>query len=110
MPGGTPYDAYQAFVTPLAMALACVAVAKIQPSAGGMKVLHQDHRLFITRQGDSDYVRLKGDPAFESVIRTAVELGARPLHDDWAERLDATEDLHVRHRSWSADPNREILR
>lgn len=188
MPGTTPYEAYQAFVTPLASALACVARAKIQPSAGGTAVLHKDHGLYLTRQGDSDYLPLRGKPAlelrgrmvyrliedprpgygpyrvttrsytyslqldtgeavvdyhwhpdgnshekrphmhlgsaqlkrggvisskhhiptgrvtFESVIRSAVELGAKPLHDDWAQRLSTTEDLHMRHRSWSVEP------
>ena len=194
MPGRTPYEAYRAFVTPLAKALACVAIAKIQASAGGMSVMHRDHHLYLTRQGYGDYVRLKGergfelrarmvyrlieDPrpthgpirvttraydyslrlttgeavvdyhwhpgggsheelphlhlgsaqlrqdgvignkhhlptgriTFEGVIRTVIELGATPLHDDWFERLRDTEDLHIRHRSWSADPSREILR
>jgi len=194
MPGQTSFEAYNAFATPLEAALACVAVAKIQPSAGGKKVLHEDHRLYLTRQGDSDYVRLKGDPVlelrarmvyrliedprpgygpirvttraydyslrrttgeavvdyhwhpegdshesrphvhigsaqlrgdgvignkhhlhtgrvtFESVIRTAVELGARPLHQDWMRRLHATEEPHIQHRSWSADPGSGIGR
>jgi hypothetical protein len=184
MPGRTPHEAYRAFVTPLAAALACVAAAKIQPSAGGMTVLHHTHNLHLTRQSDTDYARLRGNPAlelrarmvyrliedprlgygpirattkaydyslrlttgesvvdyhwhpegrsherlphlhlgsaqlrkdgvigrkhhlitgrvtFESVIRTAIELGAEPLQQDWAERLEAAEKPHILHRSW----------
>jgi hypothetical protein len=192
MPGRTPNEAYRAFVEPLARALACVATAKIQPSVGGTHVFHRDHNLYLTRQGDSDYVRLRGEPAldfrarmvyrliedpragfgpirvttraydyslrlatgesvvdyhwhpdgvshearphlhlgsaqlqphgvigrkhhlptgrvtFESVIRTAVELGATPLHEDWQQRLEDTETPHIRYRSWSVDPSNEI--
>ena len=42
------------------------------------------------------------------MIRTAVELGAEPLHQDWLQRLQATEMPHIRYRSWSADPGSEI--
>lgn len=74
MPGQTPFAAYNAFVLPLATALACVATAKIQPSAGGKEILHKDHRLYLTRQGDSDYVRLKGDPVPELRARMVYRL------------------------------------
>lgn len=194
MPGSSPREAYRAFVTPLAIALSCVASVKVQPSAGGMAVLSKDHNLYLTRQGETDYVRLRGKPSLElrarmvyrliedprpgygpyrvttrayeyslqratgeavldyhwhplggshehlphlhvgstqlrrdgvlgnkhhlltgrvtleSVIRTAIGLGVTPLHDDWSERLAATEEPHLRHRSWSADPGREIVR
>ncbi len=194
MPGDSAYEAYVAFVGPLATALSCVAFAKIRPSEGGKNNLHQDHNLYITGHGDDDFVHLKGAPAldlrarmvyrliedprpgygpirattrsydyslrlttgerivdyhwhpggnsheerahvhigssqlmphgviakkshlhtgritFESVIRTAVELGATPLHADWESRLEAAEGPHVRHRSWSIDPRTEIGR
>jgi hypothetical protein len=74
MPGRTPYEAYRAFVEPLAAALACVATAKIQPSAGGTHILYRDHNLYLTRQGDSDYVRLQGEPALDFRARMVYRL------------------------------------
>jgi hypothetical protein len=42
-----------------------------------------------------------GRVSLEWVIRSAVEFGAEPLHDDWADRLDAVEAPFIEHRSWS---------
>jgi hypothetical protein len=189
MPGTSAYEAYEAFVRPLANALSCLATAKIQPSADGKTVLHQDHNLYLTGLIKSGYVRLQGKPVlelrarmvyrliedprpgygpirvttraydyslrlatgeaivdyhwhpsglsaetrphlhlgssqlapdgviatkqhlstgritFESVIRTAIELGAKPKHADWESRLRAAEQPHIEHRTWSMDPN-----
>jgi hypothetical protein len=74
MPGRSAYEAYEAFVAPLASALSCIAVAKIQPSQGGKNVLHEDHNLHITGVANDQYVRLKGEPAFELRARMVYRL------------------------------------
>lgn len=43
---------------------------------------------------------MTGRCSLEQVVRTAIELGTRPLCDDWSEKLDVGHDLHVKHRSW----------
>lgn len=46
-----------------------------------------------------------GRVTFESVVRYAiVELDAVPARNDWDDILLETEALHVKYRSWSADP------
>jgi hypothetical protein len=61
MPGKTPYEAFSAFVTPLADALKCVVGhPRIEFSSGGSAVLDTKHNLYLTgRHPDTDdYLRL----------------------------------------------------
>jgi hypothetical protein len=45
-----------------------------------------------------------GRITFEAVVRIAINSGATPLHADHEKRLAATEDRHVRHRTWHVRP------
>jgi len=45
-----------------------------------------------------------GRMTFENAIRWAIEFGAAPLHDDWADRLAVAETPHMLYRTWSGDP------
>jgi hypothetical protein len=74
MPGKTPYDAYSAFVTPLANALSCIGFAKIQPSEGGKSDLNVDHNLYITGTQNDGFIRLQGDPALQFRARMRYQL------------------------------------
>lgn len=191
MPGRTPYEAFSAFVEPLADALSCVVRTKIQHSAGGNAVVDKEHQLWLTGSDDNPYVKLdhtSGRPklellarmrymlihredhdglggyrvttraydysvqtqdkqlvlafhwhptgssdvttphlhigaqqlsptsvlshkdhintgriTLETAVRTAVDLGAKPKFEDWAEILEICEGPHLRHRSWSRD-------
>lgn len=58
MPGRTPYAAYEAFVEPLAAALAAIARAPIQCTPGGKNELDKVHNLYIGRLGDRAYLPL----------------------------------------------------
>lgn len=42
-----------------------------------------------------------GRITFEAVVKSAIESGALPLCDDFAERLHETELRHVQYRSWA---------
>lgn len=182
MPGNTTYTAFQAFVSPLASALSCLAHTKLQCGPLGKSALGVTHLLFTNR---GEYVPLPGPtllefrfrmhyelikddrPGFgpfrattksydyslrktggasvldyhwhpsgrshekrphvhlgsaqlrpdavlsnkvhllsgratlESVLRTAIDLGARPLRDDWSDRLTEAEGPHLLYRSWA---------
>jgi hypothetical protein len=54
VPGGTPYEAYTAFVQPLAQALACVARAKITCSPGGKNEVGVDHSWTLNRDAGAN--------------------------------------------------------
>jgi hypothetical protein len=41
-----------------------------------------------------------GRISLEQVIRHVIDLGAKPLHDDWEVRLDESESPFMAHRSW----------
>ena len=74
MPGNTPYEAFSAFVTPLADALKCiVAFPRVEYSSGGSAVLDTKHNLHLTgRHPDNDdYLRLGS---------TDIELRARMFY------------------------------
>jgi hypothetical protein len=58
MPGRNAYEAFSAFVGPLANALSCVATVKITASAGGKNDLNKVHELHLTGVRDDGYVRL----------------------------------------------------
>jgi hypothetical protein len=45
-----------------------------------------------------------GRITFESVIKHAIDLGAKPLRHDWMSKLHAAEQPHIEHRTWSMDP------
>jgi hypothetical protein len=45
-----------------------------------------------------------GRMTFENAIRWAIEFGAMPLHDNWADRLALAETPHMLFRTWSGDP------
>jgi hypothetical protein len=60
MPGRTPYEAYSAFVGPLADALSCVARVKALCSSGGKNALGVVHWLSFGGAGERDYVPLRG--------------------------------------------------
>jgi hypothetical protein len=185
MPGRKPYEAFSAFVGPLADALSCVARARFAVSPDGKTAMGATHGLFLTGQDNDGYARLLGSPrlelrarmfyeiirdsrpgygpfrittrgydyslraadgcavldyhwhplgnshteaphlhlgdaqlrpdavlrskyhlptgriTFEAVVKIAIESGARPMHEDYEQRLSATEYRHVLHRSWS---------
>jgi hypothetical protein len=42
--------------------------------------------------------------AFESVVRTAVELGATPMRSDWEDRLRISHDIFELYRTWGTVP------
>lgn len=69
MPGRTPYGAFSAFVEPLANALSCVAVAKIQPSPKGKTEQGPVHTLFLTGIRNDGHVRLGGPTRLEFQAR-----------------------------------------
>ncbi len=75
MPGRTPYEAYNAFVAPLASALSCVAHAKILCSPGGRELTNKVHRLHIGGSiNDDGYARLAGDVKLELRARMRYEI------------------------------------
>ena len=74
MPGRTPYEAYSAFVTPLANALSCVARVKILCSAGGKTSLGRVHRLYLGGNEAGDHVKLAGDVRLELRARMRYEI------------------------------------
>lgn len=57
MPGRTPSVAFQAFIEPLASAIACIAKCKLTPSSGGRADSSKDHQL-LTNDGDA--IRIGG--------------------------------------------------
>ncbi|MFY1688044.1 hypothetical protein [Plantactinospora sp. WMMB782] len=67
MPGRTPYEAFSAFVTPLADALKCVTWPKVATSPGGTALLDRKHNLHLTGpQGENDgYLLLRGEDDLE---------------------------------------------
>src|SRR5437867_4773618 len=73
MPGKTPYEAFSAFVTPLADALSCVAHPYVEYSPGGSTVIGLKHILYLTRRDpdSDDHLRLGG---------THLELRARMFY------------------------------
>jgi len=61
MPGKTPYEAFSAFVEPLAGALNCVSQVRFEVTEGGKNQLGKVHGLFLTGTKINDgYVPLKG--------------------------------------------------
>ncbi|GAB3796922.1 hypothetical protein GCM10027605_05750 [Micromonospora zhanjiangensis] len=74
MPGRSPYNAYSAFVTPLASALSCVARAKIVCTRGGNSQLGKVHLLLLGGVDEGAYVKLKGDVDLELRARMRYEI------------------------------------
>ncbi len=65
MPGKKPYEAFSAFVEPLADALSCIAVTKIQTSDRGKESLDRVHQLHLTGVVNDGYVKLAGSAHLE---------------------------------------------
>jgi hypothetical protein len=45
-----------------------------------------------------------GRTSFEAVVRSAVELGAKPIREDWEHQLDLTRGVFEIYRSWGTTP------
>ncbi|MCC3762630.1 hypothetical protein K3N28_06040 [Glycomyces sp. TRM65418] len=73
MPGRTPYDAYQAFSTPLATALATVSRAKIICSQGGKRDLGVVHHLYIGTRGGREYLPLSVNDRINLELRARMK-------------------------------------
>src|SRR4051812_5959406 len=74
MPGRKPYNAFSAFVGPLADALSCVAKVKAVASPGGKTELNKVHDLHLTGVAGNGYVRLGGERRLELRARMYYEI------------------------------------
>lgn len=81
MPGKKPYDAFLAFVSPLANALSCLVNAKLTPSSGGKNDVDVDHQLYISGANEDGYVRLGATPGMKR-IELRARMGYRIIRDE----------------------------
>lgn len=82
MPGKSPYQAFSAFVEPLADALTCISQVRFEVSEGGKNVLGVNHALYLTGTKINDgHARLKGEPRLEFRARMFYEIIADDRRD-----------------------------